>query len=373
MKQYSDENPDYWEDYNNLQRVKHDLLKRYLGGWYPILSSWSARIVYIDCHAGRGRHTSGEIGSPLIALETLLVHKSRRQILRNCEIRFYFIEADAENKRTLEQNLASYKNIPSSVFVSVEHADFQKALQGLVDRLNKRGAELAPAFVFVDPYGFKLPGKLLSQLKSFLRCELFITFMWRWVDMAINNPTQEQNMNALFTTSKWRDLRDIPDSDERCEAAIRLLGRQIGGEFLTRVKMLGEHGEIKYVLIHTTGHPKGRELMLQAMWKICPTGGFRVRVNDNPHQEFLIEPTPDLAPLRDWLWDRYSGRTVSVEDIYADLQAPETGTFFLKPHLHEVLKELHTAGEITGPDRLVFSKNPVLKFRAKSSKRPKER
>ena len=371
MKQYVDDNPDYWEDYNNLQRVKHELLKRYLGGWFPILASWSGRIIYIDCHAGRGKHDTGQKGSPLVALETLLNHRSLRQILNDCEIRFYFIEADAKNKDALAENLAAYRK-PPNVFVKVQYADFQEALQELVDRLNKRGTELAPAFVFVDPYGFKLPGKLLAQLKSFERCELFITFMWRWIDMAIRNPTQEENMDALFGSPAWRDLTDIPEADERCEAAIRLLGRQIGGKYLTRVKMLGEHGEIKYVLIHTTGHPKGRELMLQAMWKICPTGGFRVRVNDNPDQEMLIQPTPDLEPLKDWLRKRYSGKTVSVDEIYSDLQSPEGGTSYLRPHLHEVLKEFHRTGELTGPDKLVFSTNPTIRFRAKRSGRSKE-
>jgi three-Cys-motif partner protein len=372
MNAYVDENPDYWDDYNNLQRVKHDLLRRYLGGWFPILSSWSGRIVYIDCHAGRGKHDTGQIGSPLIAIETLLKHRSRQQILRNCEIRFYFIEADAENKTALEGHLEEYGKT-SKVFVTVEWADFQKALRELLDRLNERGAKLAPAFVFVDPYGFKLPGKLLAQLKSFEKCELFITFMWRWIDMAIRNPTQEENMDALFVTPEWRHLRNISDPDERCEAAIRLLGRQIGGKYVTRVKMLGDHGEIKYVLIHATGHAKGRELMLEAMWKICPTGGFKVRVNDNPGQEFLFEPAPNLAPLNDWLWKRYSGKTVNIKDIYSDMETPETGTFYLKSHLHEVLKQLHRAGQITGPDKLVFSKNPSLGFRADRSNRPKER
>jgi three-Cys-motif partner protein len=372
MRQYADENPEYWEDYNNLQRVKHELLKRYLGGWFPILGSWSGRIIYIDCHAGRGKHNTGQKGSPLVALEVLLNHSSRPRILKNCQIRFYFIEADPENKKILEENLVTYEK-PSNVFVKVERADFQEALQELVDRLDERGTDLAPAFVFVDPYGFKLPGQLLARLKSFERCELFITFMWRWVDMAIRNPSQEENMDALFGSPEWRELRDLSDPDERCEAAIRLLDRQIGGKYLTRVKMLGEHGEIKYVLIHTTGHPKGRELMLEAMWKICPTGGFRVRVNDNPDQEFLIEPTPDLEPLRDWLWRNYSGKSVSVEQIYSDLEAPETGTFYLKRHLHLVLKELHGTGEITGPKKLVFTKDPTIRFRAKSSNRSEER
>ena len=226
MSDYADENPGYWEDYDNLQRVKHELLKRYLGGWFPILGSWSPRVIYIDCNAGRGKHDTGQAGSPLIALETLLKHPYRAQILKRSEVRFFFIEADKQNKEILENNLSTYE-LPTNVNVFVECGPFEKILQGLVDDLNKRKATLPPAFVFVDPYGFKLPGRLLSQLKAFEKCELFVTFMWRWIDMAIHHPAQKENMDALFGTTDWHNLLAIEDASERCEAAIRLLARPV--------------------------------------------------------------------------------------------------------------------------------------------------
>jgi hypothetical protein len=76
----------------------------------------------------------------------------------------------------------------------------------------------------------------------------------------------------------------------------------------------------------------------------------------HPNQEYLIQPTPDLRPLREWLFQRYNGRSVGIEEIYSDLQDPATGTFYLKPHLHEVIKELHRTGYVRGPEKIVFSK-----------------
>jgi three-Cys-motif partner protein len=369
MSPYVDENPDYWQEYNNLQRVKHQLLKHYLGGWFPILGSWSGRIVYIDCHAGRGRHQTGQAGSPLIALETFLNHPQRDRILKKSEALFFFIEADEQNKETLKRNLANYKR-PHKVFVSIEHGDFQRVLQDGINQLCEQKSAMAPAFIFVDPYGFALPGKLLAELKAFERCELFITFMWRWIDMAIRNPLLAENMDALFVTPDWRNLTGIQNPDERCEAAIRLLCKQLGAKYFTRVKMLGEHVETKYVLIHATSHLKGRELMLGAMWKICPTGGFKVRVNDNPDQEFLIKPEPNLESLKQWLWDKYKNKTVSLGEIYSTL-AEET--FYLKTHLHQVLKELHGNDEISAPEKLVFSQNPQISFAPRRKKQLRKR
>ena len=175
-------------------------------------------------------------------------------------------------------------------------------------------------------------------------------------------------MDSLFVTPNWRNLPNIHDADERCEAAIRLLKEQVGAKYFTRVKMLGEHSEIKYVLIHATNHPKGRELMLDAVWKICPTGGFKVRINDNPHQEYLIKPEPNLEPLKQWLWERYRDTTVKMEDIYAAMDDEKNGTFYLKKHLHEVLREMHGKEQITCSEKLVFSHNPVVCFAPKQTK-----
>jgi len=64
MHDYTDNSPTYWDEYSNLQKVKHDLIREYLNGWFPKLGLWSGRIVYFDTHAGRGRHMSGQEGSP---------------------------------------------------------------------------------------------------------------------------------------------------------------------------------------------------------------------------------------------------------------------------------------------------------------------
>ena len=97
----ADPNPTYWESYSNLQHVKHELIRRYLGGWFPKLGSWARRVIYVDTHAGRGRHARGELGSPLVALKTLLSHSHLDRLLRSSEFVFYFIERDERNLDSL--------------------------------------------------------------------------------------------------------------------------------------------------------------------------------------------------------------------------------------------------------------------------------
>jgi hypothetical protein len=51
--------------------------------------------------------------------------------------------------------------------------------------MEKDGKQMAPAFIFVDPYGFRLPGGPLRKLLSYPKVELFVNVIWRELDMAI--------------------------------------------------------------------------------------------------------------------------------------------------------------------------------------------
>jgi three-Cys-motif partner protein len=55
--------------------AKHDLIRRYLGGWFPILAKYNGRVVFLDGFAGPGVLDDGNPGSPIIAMETLLQHR----------------------------------------------------------------------------------------------------------------------------------------------------------------------------------------------------------------------------------------------------------------------------------------------------------
>ena len=49
-------------------RAKHEILRRYLEAWTPILASSHRVILYVDGFAGPGAYAGGEEGSPIIAL-----------------------------------------------------------------------------------------------------------------------------------------------------------------------------------------------------------------------------------------------------------------------------------------------------------------
>src|SRR5215469_13110304 len=57
--------------------AKHDILRKYLDAWLPILGKFNQKTVYIDGFSGPGEYRDGEPGSPIIALEAASCHQAK--------------------------------------------------------------------------------------------------------------------------------------------------------------------------------------------------------------------------------------------------------------------------------------------------------
>jgi three-Cys-motif partner protein len=338
----------YWPDYSNLQAVKHALIRRYLGGWFPKLGSWAGRVLYVDTHAGRGRHLTGDLGSPLIALRTLLDHHYRDALLRRCEFQFHLIERDEENFEALRAELREFGPLPRNVVVIPRLADAFAHLSSLLDDLRRNGQQLAPAFVFVDPYGFKIPGALLRQVMRAGRVELFVNVIWRELGMALSQkdlaPGTATTLTEIFDGEEWRGLAAV-GFEEKADRAIDLLKLKLEAHWSTPIRMLGDNDTTRYVLVHFSNHVEGRDLMKEAIWSVCPTGGFFARRSDDPAQQVLITPKPNLKPLRDILiaaLREAPRRWSELHDIVRPLVWRDT-------HVNTVVSELRNEGLVVPP------------------------
>lgn len=144
MTRRSDPNPGYWEQYGPFQHVKHELIRCCLNGWYPKLGTWARRVLYVDTHAGRGRYESGDPGSPVLALQTLLRHSYRDKLLNASEFNFLFIERDPENLSALEGELAQFKPLPARVNVEISEGDAFQRLSAIPEDLRRDRARTRP-------------------------------------------------------------------------------------------------------------------------------------------------------------------------------------------------------------------------------------
>jgi three-Cys-motif partner protein len=369
MREMGKEGPgeQYWATYSNLQRVKHDLIRDYLNGWFPILASWAGRVLYIDTHAGRGRHATGELGSPLVALRTFVEHKYRQRVLSGSEVRFIFIEKNASNLRALRAELAQYEPLPAGVAVETHRGDSQQVIGEVLGYLKAAGQRMAPAFAFIDPYGFSITYGLLRDLMAFGRVELLVNVMWRYLDMAIAQARTVEGkaelLDFVFDTPSWRGEIDAPDFDQRAEQTLSLIKRVVGARWATPVWMQGANRETQYLLLHLTNHEAGRDLMKRTMWRVCPSsdGRFIARKRDDPAQGVLLTLEPDLGPLREHIvaaLRRAPMRWQGLHDMVRDMS-------WLDSHVNEVVRELLRSGQLL-PEayegRLSAKANPLLRL-----------
>lgn len=347
-----DSDPKKW-DYPPHTKAKHDMLASYLDGWYPILSTWNGRLLFLDGFAGRGRYESGEEGSPIIALRRLIEHQYFPQ-MQNKKFTFLFVEANAQNAASLEAALAQYKASvspwPECIHYEVINDPFDKMAQGIIEYLREQKKQLAPTFAFVDPFGYSgLPMELLADLLAYPKTEVFVNFMVGHVQRFIERDGQENAMRTLFGMDVAEILADFdPTERHRVEHLREVYARQLreraGFTHVQSFAMINNTGNVGYYLFHGTRHPAGVKLMKAAMWKLDPGSGctFSDRLAG---KDVLFKAEPDLRPLRNNLLAHFSGKSgVTIEEVewHAVLETP-----YRETHVRKALTPLAQDGTIT--------------------------
>lgn len=346
-----DADPSKW-DCPPHTRAKLELLGRYLDGWYPILSSWNGRVLFLDGFAGRGRYNDGTEGSPLVALGHLLDHRNFPQ-MRNREFVFFFVEANENNAASLQSEVDAFRAArepwPGSVKYYVINEKFDVTATNILQNLREQKKNLAPTFAFIDPFGYSgLPMDLLADLLSYPRSEVLVNFMVGHVQRFIERNGQENAMRSLF----GMDIRDVldgytgqADRVEHLRAVYeRQLKQRVGFESVQSFAMINNTGNIGYYLFHGTRHRKGVELMKDVMWKLDPGGGFTFS-DRMAGLDVLFTLDPDLRPLQAQLSRHFAGQPgVAIADIewYVLLHTP-----YRKTHVRPTLRQLEKEQCIT--------------------------
>jgi three-Cys-motif partner protein len=118
--------------------------------------------------------------------------------------------------------------------VETSEGDAFERLSAILNELRRDRAQMAPAFLFVDPYGFKIPAGLLGDLMKAGRVELFINVMWRELDMLIQQRPAPGTPHALtldeiFGSGSWRTEVIGDGMDERLDRAIPRAIQELAG------------------------------------------------------------------------------------------------------------------------------------------------
>ena len=322
-------------------RAKHEILRRYLQAWMPILTQGGfQKVMYIDGFAGPGRYSEGEEGSPVIALEVALDQPA----LKRAAIRFVFVEMHPERARML-RTIVEGVEVPDNFQVEVFGGQTFKAA---MDRIlaTYSGVGMPPTFAFIDPFGWS--GVQFSIVREILRhqsCEVLVTFMYEEINRFLRHPDQGENFDLFFGTPDWRDGLELKDPRMRNRFLHDLYLRQLREsacvKYVRSFEMRNERDVVDYYLFYATNNILGLKKMKEAMWKVDEAGEFRFSDATNRDQLVLFEREPQYELLKGEVLARFRGGEASVQEIEEFIL---TETAFRETHYkRQVLKPLELA------------------------------
>jgi three-Cys-motif partner protein len=321
--------------------AKHKILASYLDAWFPILSTYNGRIVYLDGFSGPGRYLGGEPGSPIVALQSALSHSARL----TKEVVFFFIEERTDRADHLEGEIAKLK-LPARFAVTVERGEFAKKFGETLDAIEQNGLKIAPTFALIDPFGFSgLPYVLIKRLLSHPKCEALITFM---VDSINRWLTHEDDVitSHISETFGTQDAIAIAKRPDRTDSLKQLYFSQLRklAKFVRYFEMRDHDNRVVYYLFFASNNALGHLRMKEAMWKVDPEGEFAFSDSTDPSQTVLFQNphAEDLAAQISSTFRGGSKREVSHIETFVN-----NDTAYLRKHMTKALKHLEANSLLT--------------------------
>ncbi len=299
--------------------AKHQILEEYLKAWFPIMSKWSGRIMYLDGFAGPGVYSKGEECSPIISIRIARNHFLKDKL---GEIIFWFIEKDEKRANKLPEVLKErFPDLPKNFRFKVVKSDFVTVVEKNLDALEKEGDKLLPTFAFIDPFGFSdFPMSLISRLLRYDKCEVLITFRAGFVNRFTK--LHQNVIDDLFGTHEWSEINKMGDPDGRRNFILQLyqnqLTRATNAKFVKTFEMTGRKNQLIYYLIFATKHLSELEVIKEIMFKVDKKGTYRFSDRTDPKQTFIL----DYENKEHWVseasklvYTKFRGQRVSIEEI----------------------------------------------------------
>ena len=344
--------------------AKHAILKRYFDGWLPILTSTIGAVLFIDGFAGPGVYRGGQPGSPIIVLKAAKGHTAK---IRG-RVDFLFVEKHQRRFESLRVEVAKLGPLPGNFPVILQQGKFED-LETQIDEVHGRGRVLIPTLAFIDPFGFTgFPMRLIAKLMKNPRTEVIITLMVRDLDRF--GSLLETQANELFGGDEWKQCQPITAAVSRrtcLVAKYRERLRDAGANYTLAFEMADVNGNTIYYLVYGTTHPKGMQVMKDAMVYVDKTMNYRFADLVPFEQRRLIQFGLEESWLNhaaEVVWKRFSGQVAGVEQI-EEYVLCEAIFPFRKKILRNLLESVPPAVEYANPPSrfATFPDRTRLRFR----------
>ncbi|SFO49919.1 three-Cys-motif partner protein [Geodermatophilus obscurus] len=326
--------------------AKHDIYRRYLDRWFPILLAYSnayPSVTYAEGFSGPGVYSGGEIGSPVIAMQALIDNVPKTKGVA----RFVFIDDDKRCvdmlRKTLRTAFPDRPRSDAAMPVRVIEGTCIDHLEAALDSINAWGQ---PIFANLDSWGnAPVPYKLLQRLAVNVSSEVIVTLFPQHFVRFVSN-LGEAGDEVFGGDPTWRTVNGLaPEAKSRhILTCYRQALKAAGFPYLLDFELIPKHGQPLY-LVFGTGHPLGVKKMKDSLWEVdrAQGVGFRDPRDDQAETLFDMEE-PQIGPLARLLEQklRDSGR-VRVEELR---QFALFETVYRPEHVIRALKPLVDRGVV---------------------------
>ena len=207
----------------------------------------------------------------------------------------------------------------------------------------------------LDPFGVSgIPMSLIHRLLGSGKAELYISFMYEFIDRFKSTPEFQKVLTDLYGTEEWQKGLAL-EGDAKRDFFLGLYADQlkkVGAKQVLRFDLYRQ-GHLIYSLFFATKSWKGADVMKRAIWKVDPFGGFSFHGSHYGQKALGLEP--DYTPLRQVLQARFKGKGwVTIEEVEEFVGSDKT--------------DFHI-GQLKRPVLLPLEKNGLIEADAKSRKR----
>jgi three-Cys-motif partner protein len=263
-------------------------------------------LFYFDGFAGPGVYYVDDSGTTTCDGSPVIVARAANDFIQQQPSRKVVIMCTDRDKQcvasltTLLDALNSYGQT-----WRVQHAEFDQAVNTILDGIETANLTKFPMFFFIDPFGYSgYPLTTLRRIMAYPRAELLINFMvYDLVRFACEEKFQDK-ITALYGSTDYLCFRDAPTAEQRqafllnmyCET-LRVKG---GARYVMpfRINRPGFATRPRYYLVHASQNIKALRVMKDEMWKQSDTGYRFEAVGVNTDQLALFED-PDAVALKE--------------------------------------------------------------------------
>ena len=340
-------NERFFDESREQSVVKATIVDKYFWFWFCVMNKHAEKVAYIDLFAGPGRYQDGTLSTPLKILTRAIETPDLRSKLVTL-----FNDKDPESVSTLRREIAELPGIETLKY----KPDVRNEEVGakIVESFEKRN--LIPTLFFVDPWGYKgLSVRLVNSVVKNWGCDALFFFNYNRISMGIPNPLVREHMEALFGSSRAKELEQQVDGLEpevREATIVEALARALndhGHRYVLPFRFRDARGtrtshHLILVTKHILPYSVAKEIMAKESSQTeqgVPSFEFNPRVLN---QGLLFDLATPLDDLQDMLVKKFAGRTMSMVDVYNN---HHIGRRFIKANYKDALNDLEEAGKIT--------------------------